>query len=99
MHRPGRAKTGSEVIDAYDEESVRIDRFAGTYHVVPPPDIAGLVRIGAGDVVRRVQCMTYQHGIRLVTVESAISFIHQRIAADSRAALQLQRLGKIHRFR
>src|SRR5690606_28588787 len=57
------AETGPEVVYANDEEPVGIHRLARTHHVVPPPDIAGIVPGHARHVMRSIQRMADQHRI------------------------------------
>jgi hypothetical protein len=97
VHRAGTSEAGAEVVDADDEEAVGVHRLAGADHVVPP---AGAFRFGvvAGHVMRRVQRVADQDGVRFVGVQRAVGFIHQRVIADRGAALQAQRFGEMHRL-
>ena len=62
--RSGRAEAAAEIVDADDEEAVGVERLAGTDHVVPPADVVGIVRVVAGDVMRRVERMAHEHRVR-----------------------------------
>ena len=92
VHGPGRAKAGTEVVDADDEEAVGVQRLARADHVVPPAFALGLTFIDAGHMVRGVQCMADQHRVGLVGVELAVGLVGQGVAANRCAALQRQRL-------
>ena len=96
MHRAGGAEAGTRIVHADHEEAVGIERLAGADHVVPPALALGLAFVGAGHMVRRVQRVADQHCVRAVRVQRAIGFVHQRVVGQHRAALQGQRLGKVH---
>ena len=102
VHRTGGPETRSWIIDADDKKLVGVERLAWSHHVVPPAEAflpVVIVRIFAGDMVRRVQRVAHQYRIRVVGVQGAVGFIHQRVAAQGGAALQGKRRGKMHRLR
>ncbi|MNN33750.1 hypothetical protein D3C81_1475200 [compost metagenome] len=98
-HRPGRAEARTQVVDADDEEAVGVERLARTHHVVPPAQVARVVGVDAGDMVRGVERVAHQHRVGARRVERAVGLDHQVVAGEGRAVAQLQRLGKVHALR
>ena len=97
--RPGRAKTRPQIVYANDEKTIGIDRFAGPDHVVPPADIAAIVFVMAGHVMRSVECMTDQNRIGFFRVQRAVGLIGQIVFAQSCATGERQRFGKMRVLR
>ena len=93
--RPCRAEAAAEIVDADDEEAVRVERLARPDHVVPPADVVGLAFVPTGDVVRRVERVTDQHSVRTLGVERAVSLEREIESRQRRAAGERQRLREM----
>ena len=98
MHGAGGTKAGAQIVDADDKEMVGVERLARAYHVVPPAFGLFLPGIDACHVMRGIECMADQHGIRSIRVEPAVGLKTQGVIANLRAALQRQNGGKVHRL-
>src|SRR6185295_20424045 len=61
--RPGRAEAAADVVRADDEEAARVERLVRADEVVPPADIALVVLIEPGHMVRSVQGMADEHRV------------------------------------
>ena len=97
--RPGRSEAAAEVVDADDEEPVRVERLARADHVVPPPDVVGGVGVVAGDVMRGVQRMADQHRIRALGIERAVRLVGELVALERAPAGEGQWLVEAHPLR
>jgi hypothetical protein len=97
VHRPRRAETRAGVVDADDEEAVRVERLARADEVVPPALV--LPRARAGHVVARVQRVAHQHRVALRGVQRAVGLVDERVVAQAGAAAQRQRLREHHGLR
>ena len=93
-HRSGGSEATAEVVDAHDEKTVGIKRLARPDHVVPPAHALGIVAVHSRHVMRRVQRMAHQHGVRCVGVELAVGFVREFVFRQPLAARQRQRFRK-----
>ena len=89
--RAGRAMTAAEVVQPDNEELVGIHRLAGTDHVVPPPDVLFIVRVITGDVMMPRQRVADEDGVGPLRVQRAICFVHQVVARQHSATVEVQR--------
>jgi putative Ca2+/H+ antiporter (TMEM165/GDT1 family) len=96
VHGASGAEARAQVVHANDEEAVGVHGLAGADHVVPPAFALFLPGVDARHVVRGVEGMAHQYRIGAVGVEGAVGFVGQVVVADGRAALQRQRLRKMH---
>ena len=71
--RAGRAKTATQVIHADHEEAIRIERLARANHVVPPAQIT--IGVKARNVVRGVERVAHEDGVRARRVERAVGLV------------------------
>ena len=78
--------TAAQVVDADDVKATRIERLAGTDHIVPPADVVGIVGIATCDVVRRIERMAHQHRIRPVGIKRAVRLVNELVAVQRRPA-------------
>ena len=99
VHGPCRSKTRPKVVHTDHEEVVGVDRFTGPNHVVPPAFAFILTLVNARHMVRCIERVANQYGIRFVGVERAISFIRQVVVAQARTTLQAKRVCKVHGLR
>ncbi len=90
--RAGRAEAAPEVVGADDEEAARVERLAGPDEVVPPADVGFLVFVEARHVMRRVQRVADEHGVRARGVQLAVGFIGDVVGGQLGAAAQRDRL-------
>ena len=88
--RPGRAKATAQHVGTDDEETVGIDRLAGTDHQRPPAGLAGH-RIGAGNMLVAGQRVANQDGVGMVGVEFAIGLVGNLPGRDRRAGVEGKR--------
>jgi hypothetical protein len=88
-----------DVVVADDEEAVGVERLAGPDHVVPPTEVVRLAGIGAGNVMRSVQRVTDQHGVRARRIQFPIRFVGDLEFGQQRAARQFERLGEARLLR
>ena len=86
--RSGRAEAAAEIVDADDEETVGVERLAGTDHVVPPADVVWFVRVIARDVMRRIERMAHEHRVRTARVERAVGFVREVVLRQGEAACE-----------
>ena len=77
---------------------VGVERLAGANHVVPPADVVRVARVGAGDVVRGVQGVADEHGVRARGIQRAVGFVGDLELGQHRAALQFERFGEACAF-
>ena len=88
---PRGAKAATQHIGANDEETIGIDRQAGTGQQCPPAGLAG-DRVG---VVRHIlstgQGMRHQDRVRTVRIQRAIGLIGDRIRPQLDTAIKLHR--------
>ena len=60
------------------------------------PTLSGCVGVVAGDVVRGVERVADEHGVRFRRVQPAVGFVDQVVGVERRAALEVQRLVEMH---
>ena len=89
--RSGRPEAAPQIVDADDEESVRVERLAGTHHVVPPADVLGLVLVESRDVVRSVERMTDEHRVRAVGIARPVRLVRELVARQRLSARERER--------
>ena len=77
--RTGRAEATPQVVDADDEKPIGVERLARTDHVVPPADVARLVGVIAGDVMRRVERVGDEHGVAALAVQRTVRFVGELV--------------------
>ncbi len=97
--RPGGAMAAAEVVDADDEEPVRVHRLAGADEVVPPADVLGIVLVPARDMVGSVQRMTHEDRVGPLGVQRAVGLVTDGVGRHHRAAHERQRFVELHVLR
>ena len=86
----------AEIVDPDDKKLVRINRLAGTDHVIPPAQTLGLVSVRTCHMVVAGERMTNQYGIGLGRVEFAVGLIDQFVAVEHGTTFQMQRGIEAH---
>ena len=97
--RAGAAEAATQVVDPDDEKPCGIEWLAGPDHVVPPARLTRCIGVGAGDMVRSVQCVAHQYRIGAGRVEPAIGFVDQFEMRYRPAAPEGEGLGKARDLR
>lgn len=95
----GGAEAAAEIVHPDDEEAAGVERLARANQVVPPADVAGIVGVVAGDVVRARQRVAHQHRVAACGVERAVGLVDELVARQGFAAAKAQRLVEMRQLR
>ena len=79
------------------KKTVGVERLARPDHVVPPADVVRIVGVVAGDVVRRVQRVADEDGIRPVRVQLAVGLIGEFVARRASGRRRAAAVGRNRR--
>ena len=86
----GRAQAATKDVRTDDKEPVGIDRLAGSDERFPPAGFARH-RVDVGDVLIAGECVANQNGVRLGSVEVAVSLVGNHVRVQALPAVELQR--------
>src|SRR5690348_14592018 len=89
--RTGRAHAGSNHVRADYKITVRVDRFAGPNHGLPPTSFLG-DRMKARNVLVARKCVADQYRVGTVRIELAVSLVSDLERGQLNAGIELQRL-------